>query len=391
MTSLNEALRIISNLPFEYKKTYVNINKSLGYVLCEDVCSDVNMPPFDKSAMDGYACKRADISKELRVIDTIPAGSEPKSIITDGTCAKIMTGAKVPEGANIIIKIEDTTPVADGIIKFTGKNTKSNICYLGEDVIEGEKVLSEGDFIKPSTMAVLASVGKTEVNVYKPPVVSLIATGDELVEPDNIPDKARIRNSNAYNLMGQLSQNYTEVNYWGIVNDNINDIKKTILSAIAQSDLVILTGGVSMGDRDFVPGVLKDEGFSIHFDKLSIQPGRPVVFASKGNKYCFALSGNPVSSMLQFELLVRPFLYHFMHYDYCLPIIKTVLVNSISRKKTERQQFFPVKIVNGKAEIIEFHGSSHILSLHYADGFGFFPVGVKELHYDTVIDVLFIK
>lgn len=391
MTTLTDAIEVIRKLHFPKNLAKVQIDKSLGYVLSEDVYSDINMPPFDKSAMDGYACRKSDIAKSLIVIGFIPAGCESDIVITEETCAKIMTGARVPEGADCVIKIEDTELETDNTIRFNGQHTKNNICYLGEDVKVNQKVLSSGDLIKPASIAVLASVGKTIVEVYKPPKVALIATGDELVEPGKIPSKVQIRNSNAYNIAEQLKMHQAEVNYLGIVNDSKSQLEAIIQKASAEHELVLITGGVSMGDRDYIPQILADEGYHIYFDKLAIQPGRPIVFASKNDRYCFGLSGNPVSSLLQFELIVRPFIYTFMHNRYELPVIKTFLVNGISRKKTERRQFFPVKLVNGKAERIEFHGSAHIASILQADGFGIFPEGIDELPDSSIIEMLLIN
>lgn len=391
MTSLKDALAQIQSLITNYKTINLQTNKSLGRILGEDVYADMNIPPFDKSAMDGYACRKADISMILRVIDVVPAGCNSDIKITEGTCVKIMTGARIPEGADCVIKIEDTELITNDTIRFKGKNSKSNICYTGEDIRRNQKILSRGDIIQPATLAVLASVGKTEVKVFEHPKIALIASGDELVEPDVNPSEVKIRNSNAYNLTGQIKSIYLDVDYLGIVNDKISNIKDFVRKAFEKNDVLIITGGVSVGDKDFIPGILSDDGFSIHFSKLAIQPGKPVVFASRENKFCFGLSGNPVSSMLQFELIVRPFIYYYMGYNYKLPFIKMLLINGISRKKTERQQFFPVKIVDGLAKRIEFHGSAHISSMHNADGFGIFPVGVEELKDNAMIDVLLVN
>jgi molybdopterin molybdotransferase len=391
MISLNDALVLIQKLAINENKTKTQISNALGSVLCEDIYSGNNTPPFDKSAMDGYACRKSDIDKNLKVIESIPAGYYSDIKISVGTCAKIMTGARVPEGADCVIKIEDTEIIAPNKIRYKGQKSKSNICYLGEDIKAGQKILSRGDIIYPSTIAVLASEGKTEIEVYKRPDIALIATGDELVEPNITPSEVQIRNSNSYNLTGQINSLHLKADYFGIVNDTICNIKESIKKAFEKHDILILTGGVSVGDKDFVPGILADEGYTIHFNKLAIQPGKPIVFASNKNKFCFGLSGNPVSSMLQFELLVKPFIYFYMHNNYKLPFIKTLLINGISRRKTERQQFFPVKIVDGKAEAIEFHGSAHILSIHHAVGFGFFPVGVSELKDNTIVDILLVK
>lgn len=391
MLPLEDALHIIQNLSFLNKTTTISLSDSLGMIVGEWVISDINMPPFDKSAVDGYACKRSELGNDMKVIDFVPAGSVSDKKVASGTCIKIMTGAKVPEGADCVIMVEHTINPKENIIRFTGKDTKDNICYQGEDINDREMVMSPGNMIKPASIAVLASVGKKNILVYQPPCIALVSTGDELAEPQELLKEGQIRNSNAYNIMGQIAQTPAKSQYLGIVRDNKTHLKKAINQALEENDLLILTGGVSMGDRDYIPEIMQEEGFEIYFDKLAIQPGKPVLFAKKGNKYCFGLSGNPVSSLLQFELLVRPFIYQFMHFSYELPVVNLVLNKKTIRKKKERQQFFPVKISNGVAQIIEFHGSAHIAAMHHADGFGFYPRGVSEIGGDLIVPVLMLK
>ncbi len=391
MLLLEEAQHIIQNISFPNKSTTVSLSDSLGMILSERVVSDINMPPFNKSAVDGYACKRSELSNDLKIIDFVPAGHVPDKSVVPGTCIKIMTGAKVPKGADCVIMVEHTINIQNDIVRFTGKDTKDNICYLGEDIKNGEMVMSPGELLKPASIAVLASVGKMNVKISQPPLIALIATGDELAEPHELLKDGQIRNSNAYNIMGQIVRTPAKYKYFGIVKDSKAHLKKMINQALEDNDLFILTGGVSMGDRDYIPEIMQEEGFEIRFDRLAIQPGKPVLFAEKGNKYCFGLSGNPVSSLLQFELLVKPFIYQFMHFNYELPVVNFVLNRKTIRKKAERQQFFPVKISHGVAQIIEFHGSAHIAALHHADGFGFFPKGVSELGGDSMAPILILK
>lgn len=391
MISLFEALDIYKSLPFSNEAILIGLTESPGFVLAEDLFSDVDMPPFDKSAVDGYACKINDIQNLLEVIEFVPAGTLPQKKVVEGTCLKIMTGAKVPEGADCIIMVEETEAVSENTIRFTGKSTKSNICILGEDVKKGQKVVDSGTLVSPAVIAVAASIGNTKLKVSKPPKISLMATGDEIVEPENIPTGPYIRNSNPYNLMAQIRQTPAAVDYLGIIPDNEQMIKEKISSAFINSDILVITGGVSMGDRDYVPEILKSMGFTIAFDKLAIQPGKPVVFAHNNDKFCFALSGNPVSSMLQFEILVRPFIYRFMNFEYQLPFIKVKIESAKSRKNAERLQFFPVRLIHGLASPIEFHGSAHISGLVGADGFGTFNPGKMNIEKNEEIDVLLLK
>lgn len=391
MITLEEALKTVYHIDIERSITEKPITEAAGFILAEDIFSDVNMPPFNKSAMDGYACRQADLSKPLEVLEFIGAGTLPKKEIATGTCSKIMTGAKIPEGADCVIMVEHTIIDSNGKIIYQKDSTKENICFLGEDVGKGDKVLNKGAKITPAVIAVAASVGKTQLNVYSPPSVALIATGDELVEPHVFPDGPFIRNSNAYNLQAQIDTTPATVNYMGIISDDKKKLEKGISNALKENSIIILTGGVSMGDKDFVPEILESRGLNMNFHKMAIQPGKPVAFAHGNGKYCFALSGNPVSSMLQFELIVRPFIYHFMGMKYAMPIIPLKLNKAKSRKRTERQQFFPVEIENGIAKVIDFHGSAHIAGMVGADGLAIFPIGESNLSENQTVEVLLLN
>ncbi len=391
MKQLKEVLEIIANTDINKKVFEINLVESCGYVLAEDIYSDINMPPFDKSAMDGYACRKSDIKEPLEILEFIGAGTFPTQKVTQGTCSKIMTGAKLPEGVDCVLIIEHTSLTEDGKVIFKKENSKENICYLGEDVKNGDKVLEKGTKITPAVIAVAASVGKTKLHVFAPPGITLIATGDELIEPNNVPNGPFIRNSNSYNIQSQITSTPAKVNYLGIIGDNKQKLKKAIYKALEKTDILILTGGVSMGDKDYVPDILREHGLKMEFDKIAIQPGKPVAFAHGNEKYCFALSGNPVSSMLQFELIVRSFIYHFMGMEYNLPIIKAKLKSSKTRKKTDRMQFFPIELINGEAKPIEFHGSAHIAGMVKANGLAIFPIEVDKLEANSEVEVLLLN
>ena len=390
MIDLNKAHNCLLQLAVVPKTIELPITECNGLVLAENVYSDVNMPPFDKSAMDGFACRLEDLKEDLKVVDYVPAGSLPNKAIGKNECVKIMTGAKMPEGADCVIMVEYTEDKNNEYIRFVGKNTKSNICDLGEDVKVGDIVLQKGRVLNPASIGVAASVGKSILHVYDTPTVALLATGDELVEINHSPDGAMIRNSNSYNLIAQLKQAKAKVNYLGIVSDKKEVLKSAMIEAFEQHDVLILTGGVSMGDKDYVPEILTELGLETVYDKVAIQPGKPTVFAHGNGKYCFGLSGNPVSSLLQFELLTKPFLYHLMGHNFKLPFVKMKLDRSKSRKKTEREQFFPVRLENGSAELIEFHGSAHIAGLVDADGFAVFEKGKAQIEEGEEVRVLLV-
>lgn len=391
MTTIEQAHNIFDSIAKNGKTQTLNLLDSRAYVLAENIISDVDMPPFNKSAMDGYACRKDDLSEPLSVLEFVGAGTKPTKIIIAGTCSKIMTGAIIPEGADCVIMVEHTMQNDNGEVSFTGKSTKDNICFKGEDVKVGDVVCHEGTIINPATIAIAASVGKTTLVVRMPPKVGIIATGDELIEPDQKPEGPFIRNSNSYNLQAQLAQTPATVQYYGIIGDDKAKLQASISRAMDESDILIITGGVSMGDKDYVPEILKAIGLDVAFDKMAIQPGKPVAFAHGNSNYCFALSGNPVSSLLQFELIVRPFIYKFMGNGYKLPILKMIAGFNKSRTKTDRQQFFPLEIKDGNAQEIEFHGSAHIGGLVNATGFGFFPIGSNRINKGDIINIFMLN
>jgi molybdopterin molybdotransferase len=298
-----------------------------------------------------------------------------------------MTGGVVPEGADTVIMIEDTTPASSGSIRFTAAKTNTNICYLGEDILEGDKVLAKGTCIRAQEIAVLASVGAVRPLVAKRLLIGVISTGDELVEPDQQPKTAQIRNSNAAQLMAQIRTANALPEYFGIAKDTETSTREIISQAIQKCDIVLLTGGVSMGDFDYVPKVLLDLGFDIKFKSIAVQPGRPTVFASQKGKYLFGLPGNPVSSFVQFELLVKPLIYHLMGVrlkpiSFSLPMGKTY-----TRRKAKRKSFMPVFIKDGKVFPVEYHGSAHIHSYIYADGMVAIGIGETTLNEGELVHV----
>ncbi len=371
------------------------LEQSLGRVLARDVQSDVDIPPFDKSAMDGFACRRADLDQPLTMVDHIPAGKLPSHALGPGQCAEIMTGAAVSPGADCVVKVEDTAKNPDGRIRFNAAKTSTNICYRGEDVRIGDTVLQCGARIGPAEIALLASVGCTRPWVACRPRVAVIPTGSELVEPHRKPEGAMIRNSNSHQLCAQVTAMGATAWYDGIAGDQQAVIHSAIENAAAEKDLLLLSGGVSVGVYDLVPGILKANGFELLFESVAMKPGKPTVFGLRDDGqrrvYCCGLPGNPVSTYVIFEILVKPFLYALMGHAYQPTIVPARLKESISRKKTVRQSSIPVRLLaGGTAEPIKYHGSAHIHAMCKAHGIVTVPVGVGKLEKGQVVDVRLI-
>ncbi|MCD6659071.1 MAG: molybdopterin molybdotransferase MoeA [Lentimicrobium sp.] len=369
MITFEEALAMVRNSAVTPETEQVLLAHARGRVLAQDVFADIEMPPFNKAAVDGYACRRQDLPGPLEVVEIIAAGVVPESVIAAGHCSKIMTGGMVPQGADTIIMVEDTETLEDGSIMFAREKTSANIAWKAEDVTLGQQVLSKGTLLKPQHIAILAAMGVAEPLVYRRAVAGIISTGDELVEPGQKPGPSQIRNSNAHQLMAQAEMMGLRTVYLGIASDTPESIRQILTEGFKTCDIILLTGGVSMGDFDYVPAVLNEMEVQIQFKSIAVQPGRPTVFGIRGNKFLFGLPGNPVSSFVQFELLVKPLAYKAMGYEYHPQIVRLPLARDFSRKKGSRKSFIPVRITpEGKIQPLEYHGSAHIHSYEGADG-----------------------
>lgn len=388
MITFEKAFEIVMTSAFETDMETISFTDSDGRILAEDIFSDVEIPPFNRSAVDGYTCHKEDLHNELEVIETIQAGKEPLKEVGKNQCSKIMTGAMVPESCDIVFMVEESENLTSGKIRFTGKDPKKNISNKGEDVRTGDVVLKKRKFIKPQDIAVLASVGKTNVQVKKRPAVGIISTGDELVEPDSLPGISQIRNSNAYQLLTQVNRSGGKGHYYGIAPDKKNVTFEMVRKAIAENDIVLLTGGVSMGDFDFVPEVLNQAGVKILFDKVNVQPGKPTIFGVHSKSLVFGLPGNPVSSFVQFETLVRPLISLMMGYVWKPIEQRLPMAESYLRKSPERMAWVPV-LINENMEVVpvDFHGSAHISALPYSDGIIAIKSGIKSLEKGEIVNV----
>ena len=369
MLSFDQAKEVIMNSAFCMGTEKVDLLSSLNRVLAEDVFSDMDMPPFNKSAMDGYACKMADLELPLEIVEIIPAGKFPNKTISKGKCAKIMTGAPVPEGADCVIMFEDTEILTDHTVRFKGGKTKTNIITKATDICKDQLIIKKGTLIKSAHIAVLAGCGKISIDVFRQPKVGIISTGDELVEPFEIPSISGIRNTNAWQLIAQATEMNVLPKYYGIARDDEESLAYMISLSLAENDISILSGGVSKGEYDYVPAVLEKAGVIIHFDSISVQPGKPSTFGSKGKQLVFGLPGNPVSTFFQFELLVKPLLLAMMGYTEEFLFTKLEIGEDYHRKKSERLSFIPIRLkADGKVYPIEYHGSAHINALMEANG-----------------------
>lgn len=386
MISIKDARVIMDGHKFQPEVEFVKIFDSIGRILAEDVYSKIDMPPFDKSAMDGYAIYSTDDSEKFKVIEVIAAGSFPKDEIKRGECSKIMTGAAVPKGADMVLKVE-LTEERGGYMYPKGREGVKNICYLGEDIKKGELVLSKGIKVNASSIGVIASMGIDKVSVYKRAKIGLVTTGTEIVEPGNELKEGQIYNSNAYSIFTQLKETGAEVEYYGIVDDKMDKTKETLAKVIESSDIIVISGGVSRGDFDFVPEVLESLGVKIHFNRVAIKPGRPTTFGTVKNRAVFGLPGNPVSTFVITEVFVKSMVYRMMGHKYSPFESQGILKDDYRRKKSGRSSYIPVVYKNGEVRVPEYHGSAHLGALPNANGLLLIEKGVNEIKRGTIVNV----
>ncbi|MEK7449970.1 MAG: gephyrin-like molybdotransferase Glp [Planctomycetota bacterium] len=396
MISVNEAWNIIvRQLPVK-KITEVSLLESLDSTLAEDVFSDLDLPPFDKSAMDGYALRAADIKNapvELEIIEVVSAGQVPVKAVKPGKTIKIMTGAPIPQGADTVVRIEDTEAVKNNTVRVLATIKKgANIAYQAEELKEGAKVLSKDTFLRSQEIGVLASVGKQRLKIYQKPTVAIISTGDELVEINVKPQPAQIRNSNSYTTAGQIAKMGLNYELLGIARDNLSDLTEKISRGL-QFDILVLTGGVSVGEFDLVEQVLKKLGVKLFFDQVAIKPGKPFVFGKKEDHLVFALPGNPVSSFVITEVFIRPAVSMISGNP---SLVKPKIFAKITepfQKITNRQQYVPAVFEQQTFSItpVHWHGSADLVSVTHANALLIIPPNITPLKQDDQAEVMLLE
>jgi molybdopterin molybdotransferase len=388
MITFEEAYSTVMAHVFRTGTEKVKAGDALGRALAAPVKTDLALPPWNKSAVDGYACRHEELGSELRVLETIAAGVLPLKEVIPGTCSRIMTGAAVPAGADYVFMLEDTEELEGGTVRFTGRAGNTNIAKAAEDLRRGQTALREGQYVRAQHAAVLAVVGATEVTVSCRPSVGIISTGDELVEPDRMPEGTQIRNSNASQLLAQVSRAGAVGRYYGIARDEESAIEELLSSALKENDVVLISGGVSFGDYDLVPGVMRKLGLSVHFDQVAMQPGKPLTFCTGENRAVFGLPGNPVSVFVQFEVMVRPYLDRMVGVTAETPHILMPLAADYSRKRAERLAWIPFTVTPaGEAMPVEYHGSGHISALPEAWGVITIPRGQSWIQKGEMVSV----
>jgi len=389
LISVEAAEKILAEFPVAVSIESVPLLAAQNRILAQDISAPFAVPEFDKSAMDGYAYNSADQSPAYLVLETIAAGIPPKFTIARSQCAKIMTGAMVPAGADRVVKRECTLE-KDGVMQITAEDKNSNIRFRGEDLQTGQQVLAKGTLLQAAQIALLASLGLAEVPIARPPRVGIITTGSELVEPGTQAGPGQIYNSNFYSLAAQVNACGATPLAMGRIADDLEATTALIAACLAECDLLIISGGVSAGDFDFVPTAMKQAGVTLIFQKIAMQPGMPTVFATKGNKIVFGLPGNPVSTFVIFEIFIKPLIMRLMGHNFQPMILKTTLENDYRRSQAVRSVFLPVSVKNSRAAIIAYHGSAHLHALSQANALLRVPAGQLSIPAGSTVDVRYL-
>ncbi|WP_407307387.1 gephyrin-like molybdotransferase Glp [Desulfosporosinus sp. SB140] len=308
MIELEEAKELVLERIHPVEHEAVTLANAFQRVLAQDVTAQIDMPPFDRSPLDGYAyfAQETDVKPlQLTIVSEIPAGTFLERKIVSGEAAQIFTGAPIPPGANCVVRQEDTESDMDQVKILNPVGPGSNIVQRGEEIKKGEVLLKRGSYLTPPAIGLMAAVGWDKIQVYRRPRVGLLATGAELMDVGEPLLPAKIYNSNSYTLRTMLQKAGCEVTVIPIVSDQIEDTLRA-LEEVADADMVITTGGASVGDYDIMRHALARFGCDMLFWKLNLKPGTPASVGQKGKQLFFSLSGNPAAAVVTFELLVRP-------------------------------------------------------------------------------------
>ena len=394
MLSVEEArqqmLNTIPVLPTEERE----ILSCTDYVLAEALHAEENIPPFDNSAMDGYAVRAADVQNAsetepavLTIVETIAAGYAPTKQVAAGQAARIMTGAMMPEGADAVVMQEVTQREGDKVKIFENIDETGNVRFTGESVAAGQQVMGKGKHLRPPEVSMLASLNRPEVTVHRKPTVAIVSTGDELLLLGERLEPGKIRESNRYGLYAQVEEAGGIPIDMGIAPDDEAEIERIFRAALAKADALITSGGVSVGEHDYVKSVLERLG-EVNFWRVAMKPGKPQAYGISDGKPIFGLPGNPVSSLVVFELFVRPALLKMAgHTELLRPTFKATLAETITNRDGRVNYMRAIlKGSNGHytAETTGPQGSGILHSLVLANGLITIPAGVTLSAGETV-------
>lgn len=394
--SFEEARRQILEATIPLSSERVQLLDSVGRALAEDFYAPWDLPRYDNSAMDGFAIRAADAAAETDLLITgyIPAGGTKLQPVTPGCAVKIMTGAPIPPGCDIVVPIEETEVKGGRVRLLRSLQLREHIRCRGEDIAMGAMVLPAGTVLRPPEINLLASFGQSLVTVFRRPRVAILSTGDELVELGMPFQEGRIINSNAFSLAAAVRDAGGEPLLLGIARDTLESHREKLAQGF-NADVLITSAGVSAGDCDLVREVLRELGAEEKFWKIAIKPGRPTAFAIKGGTMIFSLPGNPVSTLITFEVFVRPALRKMQGLTPAIPpVTKLPLAEPVS-KRSERTQFQRVRVQEQNGRLVASNAGDQntgILStMVRANGMAILPAERDRFEAGDEVEVLFIE
>ena len=400
MLTVEEAQEIVLNSVSISGIERKPLHEAQGRVLAENVAPMYDLPPHDNSSVDGYAVRAMDTEgasndtpRILEVIEEIPAGRIPTGAVSPGTSSRIMTGATLPKGSDAVVMVENTRQEETGIAILKTVEMGQNVRYQGEDIKHGQSILLDGTQIGPGEVGLLAAFQRSQISVRRRPDVAILSTGDEVVEIDEALVPGKIVNTNSYSLAALVRQCNANPVSLNIVRDNEKEIAEAIRSALS-ADVILSTGGVSVGDYDYVKKVLEDMGAEMKFWRVQMKPGKPLAYGMLQGKPFFGLPGNPVSCMVSFLLFAQPALRKMMGYNRCdwhLPTVSAILENNLSAGG-DRRQYLRAKVTyaNGRFRVspVARQGSGMLSSMNGTNGLVIVETGAKSRAPGTDVNVL---
>ncbi|MEO2036862.1 MAG: gephyrin-like molybdotransferase Glp [Planctomycetaceae bacterium] len=409
MLSVAEALAEIVRETHPFQPESIALSDAYGLTLASPIVSDIDSPPFDKSLMDGFAVRAADVvdgKAELQVVEEIMAGQVPTRTVAAGQATQIMTGAPIPDGVDAVVRVEDSVYDPDTrIVRLatTAVQPGKNMITRGTNMHAGDEVLSAGRMLRPQELACLAELGCAQVSVRRRPRVAVLATGDELVSVAETPAAGQIRNSNETMLLAQIRRAGGEPIPLDIARDDRDDLRAKIETSL-EADVLLLSGGVSAGKLDLVPAVLEEAGVRQVFHKVRVKPGKPLWFgvrkspesqaanAGLSGCYVFGLPGNPVSSMVCCELFVRTALRRLLGRGPAEPQMTQARLVEAHQSQSDRPTYYPAKLEfeadSVTVRLVNWHGSSDLRATVDANGMAVVPAGEHQFEQGSTIEVI---